>query len=68
MIRDYSIYCTAKGSKYPQKMAKVEAVNPSAAELAGKRLAIVLDMDFHHVIQDERKRVTQNFNKPKTKN
>ena len=69
MNKPYDIYCIPKGKRLAVQMASIEARSPAKAETAGKNLANILGMNFHHIKpSDERERVTANFNKPETKN
>lgn len=69
MNKSYDIYCLPSGRRVAVKMASIESTSPSGAEKAGRNLANILSMNFHHIKpSDERKRVTANFNKPETKN
>lgn len=69
MNKPYDIYCIPKGKRLAVQMASIEARSPAKAETAGRNLANILGMNFHHIKpSDERERVTANFNKPETKN
>lgn len=69
MNKPYDIYCIPKGKRLAVQMASIEARSPAKAEIAGRNLANILGMNFHHIKpSDERERVTANFNKPETKN
>lgn len=69
MNREYEIYCIPKGKRLAVQMASIEARSPVKAEAAGRNLALMLGMNFHHITpKDERSSSPKIFNKPKTKN
>lgn len=69
MSREYEIYCIPKGSSKATKMASIKSTGAGKAEKAGRNLALMLGMNFHHIIpKDERSSSPKIFNKPKTKN